>query len=91
MLRIFHKWVVIPATEYDSYNDQFEQVYKDLFQTNQKLAHERLMHDACARDNSALRNQLLELKDKYAKVLCLCIELTEKDVLKMAEDSADVG
>lgn len=91
MLRIFNKWVVIPAAEYDSYNDRFEQVYKDMFQTNQKLAHERLMHDACACDNDALRHQLLELKDKYAKVLCLCIGLTEKDVLKMAEDSADVG
>ena len=90
MLRIFNRWVVIPATEYDSYSDRFEEAYKDLFQTNQKLAHERLMHDACACDNSALRHQLLELKDKYAKVLCLCIELTEKDVLKMAEDSADV-
>lgn len=91
MLRIFHKWVVIPAAEYDSYNDQFERLHKDLFQTNQKLAHERLMHKACTSENGVLRNQLLELKDKYAKVLCLCIGLTEKDVLKMAEDSADVG
>lgn len=91
MLRIFNKWVVIPAAEYDSYNARFEQVYKDLFQANQKLAHERLMHDACTSENGVLRDQLLELKDKYAKVLCLCIDLTEKDVLQMAEDSADVG
>jgi hypothetical protein len=91
MLRVFNKWVVIPAAEYDSYSDRFEQVYKDLFQTNQKLAHERLMHDTCASENGVLRDQLLELKDKYAKVLCLCVGLTEKDVLKMAEDSADGG
>lgn len=91
MLRIFNKWVVIPAAEYDSYDERFSRFRKELFQTNQKLAHERLMHDACTSENGVLRHQLLELKDKYAKVLCLCIDLTEKDVLKMAEDSADGG